>query len=68
MRVDLVVFVYARGEQNCPFLWPSTIRALSWPFEDPAAFEGSEAEQLQKFRAVRDQIGVRIKRWLAEPA
>jgi arsenate reductase len=66
VRVDLVVFVCAKAEQNCPFLWPSTIRALAWPFEDPAAFEGSEEEQLQKFRVVRDQIEERIKNWLAE--
>jgi hypothetical protein len=33
---------------------------------DPAAFEGSEEEKLEKFREVRDQIDERIKQWLAE--
>jgi protein-tyrosine-phosphatase len=65
--VDLVVFVCTRAEQNCPFLWPSTIRALPRRFHDPAAFEGGEEEKVQKFRAARDQIGERIKKWLTEP-
>jgi arsenate reductase len=39
---------------------------LSWPFEDPGAFVGSEEATLQKFRAVRDQIAFRLKTWLAE--
>jgi arsenate reductase len=68
VRVDLVVFVCARAERNCPFLWPGTMRGLSWPFEDPAACEGDEEERLQKFRAVRDQIEERIRGWLAEAA
>ena len=29
---------------------------MYWPFEDPVAFVGSEAEKLAKFREVRDQI------------
>jgi len=39
---------------------------LHWPFEDPAAFEGSEQEKLEKFRKVRDAIDAKIKEWLAE--
>ncbi len=39
---------------------------MHWPFEDPAAFEGSEEEKLDKFRNVRDQIKARIQEWLAK--
>jgi arsenate reductase len=39
---------------------------LFWPFDDPAAFEGTDEEKLLKFREVRDQIEQRIKDWLAE--
>ena len=36
-----------------------------WPFDDPAALEGTEAERLAKFREVRDQIDARLRRtWL----
>jgi arsenate reductase len=39
---------------------------MHWPFEDPAAAEGSSAEITAKFRLVRDQIKDRIKKWLYE--
>ena len=39
---------------------------LNWPFDDPAAFEGSEEERLAKFREVRDQIERKVKDWAAE--
>ncbi len=39
---------------------------LHWPFEDPAAFKGSEEEQLAKFRETRDQIEKKVTAWLAE--
>ena len=29
---------------------------LDWAFEDPAAFEGTQEERLEKFREVRDAI------------
>jgi arsenate reductase len=39
-----------------------------WPFEDPAAFEGTEEERRAKFREVRDAIETRIREWIAEHA
>jgi arsenate reductase len=39
---------------------------LHWPFEDPAAFEGSEEEKLAFFRNTRDQIKGKIQTWLNE--
>jgi arsenate reductase len=38
---------------------------VHWSFEDPARFEGSDAEKLAKFREVRDLIEKRIKEWVA---
>jgi len=37
---------------------------LHWPFEDPAAFEGSDEETAEKFREIRDQIEAKVKDWL----
>ncbi len=37
---------------------------LHWPFEDPAAFKGSEEEKMGKFREIRDQIEAKVKNWL----
>jgi arsenate reductase (thioredoxin) len=39
---------------------------LDWPFEDPAALEGSVEEKLAKFREIRDKIAVKIESWLKE--
>jgi arsenate reductase (thioredoxin) len=58
-----VVFVCAKAEKNCPYLYPLLVPE-SWPFEDPAACQGTEEECLEKFRQVRDQIEARIKAWL----
>jgi len=52
------------GVQSTSF--PGMGQRVRWSFEDPAAFAGSEAEKLGKFREVRDQIEQRIKAWLLE--
>jgi arsenate reductase (thioredoxin) len=59
-----VVTVCALAEQNCPFLWPGALEILSWPFRDPANTAGDDQERLAAFRAVRDQIEMRITTWL----
>lgn len=66
LRVQYAITVCQQAEQSCPSVWPFTTHRLFWPFEDPAAFEGTEAEQLQTFREVRDRIDERIERWLTE--
>ena len=64
--VGYVIFVCSSAEKNCPALYPFAYKRLAWPFEDPAAFEGSPEARMAKFREVRDQIGARIKSWLDE--
>ena len=55
--VDLVVTLCA--EEVCPaFL--GTARRLHWPLPDPAAGAGSDAERLDGYRAVRDEIARRL--------
>ncbi len=54
------------AEKACPTVFPGIGQRLHWSFEDPAAFEGSEDEKVEKFREVRDKIEQRIKAWLAE--
>jgi arsenate reductase len=65
--VHFAIFVCDRMEEKCPTLWPWTFKPLSWPFEDPAACQGSEEQRLARFREVRDQIDEKIKEWLMEP-
>jgi arsenate reductase len=61
-----VITLCDEAEASCPTTFPGIFQRLYWPFEDPAAFTGSEDEKLAKFRKVRDQIEQRIKTWLAE--
>lgn len=61
-----VITVCAKAEENCPSTFPGKPTKLAWSFEDPAAFGGSDAAKLEKFRVVRDQIGARVQRWVDE--
>lgn len=60
-----LITVCSNAEDNCP-IFPGMGMRLHWPFEDPAAFTGSDQEILGKFRQVRDQIDAKIRAWLAE--
>jgi arsenate reductase len=65
VHFGVVITVCDKAEERCPTI-PGVGTRLYWPFEDPAAFEGSEAEQLSKFREIRDQIDEKLKSWLKE--
>lgn len=61
-----VITVCTHDEANCPQpLWHLGEK-LDWPFEDPAAVEGTGEEKLAKFREVRDQIEAKVQHWLTE--
>ena len=62
--IDLVVTVCDGAKESCPTL-PRVAEAVHWPFVDPADAEGSEEEQMQVFREVRDEIRTRIEHYLA---
>lgn len=47
------------ASEVCP-IWPGHPISAHWPFEDPAAFEGSKAETRLKFVEVFSQIRRRI--------
>ena len=61
-----VVFVCASAEQKCPTTFLAAKERLAWPFDDPAAAQGTDAQRLSEFRRVRDEIEDRIREWLAE--
>jgi arsenate reductase (thioredoxin) len=64
MLFHYLITVCDKAEQNCPTLWPGINQRLHWSFDDPAAFEGTEEEQLARFREVRDQIKKTVRAWL----
>jgi arsenate reductase len=51
------------NSEKCP-LFPALTQRLHWPFEDPARFEGTREERLNKTRKVRDKIKRKIEEWL----
>lgn len=68
VHFQYAITVCADADKNCPHaLWSTGVK-LHWPFDDPAAATGSEAEQLAVFRRVRDEIEAKVKTWVDELA
>jgi arsenate reductase len=65
--LDVIVTVCddAAGEV-CP-LWPGKPMTAHWGVEDPAAFQGAEDAQREKFREVALILRQRIERFLSVP-
>ncbi len=65
-QMDVVITVCdnAAGE-TCPY-WPGAPVTLHWPFPDPAAAGGSEAEKLAVFAAVFAQIRAKVDGFIGE--
>lgn len=64
--VRYAIIVCAQDQENCPRVFPFARQTLYWPFDDPAAPQGSRELQLAKFRRVRDEIATRIGQWLRD--
>ncbi len=58
-----VITVCDTAAEACP-VFPGAARRLHWSFEDPSKATGSEAEQLEVYRRVRDEIRSRIEKEL----
>jgi len=54
-----VITVCQDSENNCP-IFPGITQRWYWPFPDPAAVEGTEAEKVAKVRKIRDMIKDRL--------
>jgi arsenate reductase (thioredoxin) len=53
--VETVITVCGNADQACP-MFPGQLNRHHWGFDDPAHATGTEEEQLQVFRRVRDEI------------
>lgn len=53
--VETVITVCGKADQVCP-MFPGQANRHHFPFDDPAHATGTEEEQLQVFRRVRDEI------------
>jgi arsenate reductase len=54
-QVETVITVCGNADQACP-LFPGQMNRHHWGFDDPAHATGTEEEQMQVFRRVRDEI------------
>lgn len=54
-EVETVITVCGNADQACP-VFPGQMNRHHWPFDDPAHAIGSEDEQMEVFRRVRDEI------------
>jgi arsenate reductase len=61
-----VITICSNAEDRCPTSFLGELHRLHWPFDDPAAFEGSDKEKAAFFRRIRDQIDVKVQSWLKE--
>ena len=64
-QLDYVITVCDNAKESCP-VFPGATKRLHWPFNDPAAINGSDEERRAAFRTVRDQIHGRIMVFLGE--
>jgi arsenate reductase len=60
---DYVITLCDDAAQNCPVL-PARRARLHWSIPDPALATGDEAQRLDFFRGIRDDIERRLHEWL----
>ncbi len=64
MHFGFLITVCSEADKNCPAVFPGVGQRFHWSFEDPALFQGSDDEKLEKFREIRNKIEGQIKEWL----
>ena len=65
-RMDFVFTVCDNAAESCP-VWPGQPMTAHWPFPDPAAFDGGEAEKRALFADVYGQIHNRLSIFVSLP-
>lgn len=58
VRFDAVITVCDHARESCP-VWPEAGEMLHWSLDDPAGRE------MEEFRRVRDEIGSRLREYVA---
>ena len=64
-NIETVITVCGKADQVCP-MYPGQVNRFHWPFDDPAHATGTEEEQMDVFRRVRDEIKAKFEAWAAE--
>lgn len=65
-RFEYVISVCdGASAERCP-IFPGVTTRLSWSFEDPSTFTGTEQQRLAQVIAVRDEIRDKVAQWVKE--
>jgi arsenate reductase len=64
-NIETVIAVCGKADQVCP-TYPGQVNRMHWPFDDPAHATGTDEEQLNVFRRVRDEIRAKFEAWATE--
>jgi arsenate reductase len=51
--------------ERCP-IFPGIVKRLHWGFKDPSSFKGTDAEELEFTRTVRDEIKCEVEKFIQE--
>jgi arsenate reductase len=57
---DFVITVCDNANERCP-ISPGKTQRIHWSFDDPASATGDQAEQLNVFRRVRDELREQLR-------
>ena len=64
-QFDYVITVCDHAAQSCP-VFPGDVKRIHWSIADPVLIGGDDETQLEAFRAARDDLKQRIKRFVAD--
>jgi len=64
-QFDYIITVCDNAKQTCP-IFPGKYQKIHWNIEDPATFEGTQEEKLEKIRIVRDKIKIAVEQFIKE--
>jgi two-component system phosphate regulon sensor histidine kinase PhoR len=63
-QIDQIITLCGEADEQCLSL-KGRAKRIHWPLPDPALARGSEAEILEVFRSVRDEIRARLENFLS---
>lgn len=64
-KFDYVITLCSQANEACPIFFGGT-RRLHMGFPDPSAVQGTDAEKIQAFREIRDQIRDKVVAFLSQ--
>src|SRR5699024_2726755 len=62
-HANMAITLCGDAVDSCP-ITPPQVKREHWGFDDPAKVEGTDEEKWASFQRVRDEIGVRIRRFV----